>query len=215
MELTPEEVRVLGCLLEKEATTPDQYPLTTNALLSACNQKSNRDPVVAYDDRTIDGTVLALRERGLARTIKGTGRAWKHKHVLDEAWGLGAGELAVMTVLMLRGPQTPGELRTRTERIHPFDSLDEVDAVLDRLAGGEEPWVVQLERRPGQKEARWAHLLTGEPDEPAAVPSAAVPAAAVPASPAAPPPAGEVAELRAEVADLRSRIEALEELLLS
>lgn len=162
MDLTSEEIRVLGCLVEKDRTTPDQYPLTTNSLRLACNQKTNREPVVDYDERTVDTAMLQLRERGLARTVKGEGRALKHKHVLGEAWSLDDQEVAVLAVLGLRGPQTAGELRTRTERMARFDSLDAVIATLDRLAARTEPLVTRLERRPGQKEERYAHLLAEE-----------------------------------------------------
>ncbi|MGF1596671.1 MAG: YceH family protein [Acidimicrobiales bacterium] len=158
MELDPVQIRVLGCLIEKESTTPDGYPLSTNALLNACNQSSNRDPVVAFDERTVTAAMLELRAEGLARTVRG-GRTDKHKHVLEEAWSLTPAELAVLAVLFLRGPQTVGELRTRTERMHPFDDLDEIEATLAGLAGGDRPFVARAERRPGQKESRWYHLL--------------------------------------------------------
>lgn len=164
MELTAEQVRILGCLVEKEATVPDSYPLTVNALVSACNQTSNRNPVVAYDERLVTDTLAGLRERGFTRIVYSErNRAPKHRHVLHEVLHLDPAELAVLSVLMLRGPQTVGELRTRTERHHPFESLGEVEATLERLvAGPDGPLVVRLERQPGQKEARWAHLLSGE-----------------------------------------------------
>ncbi|HEY8429308.1 MAG TPA: YceH family protein [Sandaracinaceae bacterium] len=205
MELSAEEIRVLGCLVEKEATTPDVYPLSTNALLLACNQRSSRDPVVAYDEGVVTQAMMSLRERGLARTARGDGsRVYKHAHLLREALALDGAELAVLSVLMLRGPQTAGELRTRTERQHAFSSLDEVEATLERLARRDPPFVRQLERRPGQKEARWTHLLGGTQ---AAEPAAAV----VPVSAGGEQPlARELAELRAEVAELRERLEALE-----
>src|SRR5688572_1923869 len=166
MELSLEEIRVLGCLVEKERTTPDQYPLSTNALRLACNQKTNREPIVEYNDVLVDQTMLVLRQSGLARTVSGMGmRASKHKHVLGEAWGLSDQELALLCVLMLRGPQTVGELRGRSDRMSSFVSLGEVETVLGTLAGRPDPLVVRLERRPGQKEERWAHLLTGEAPE--------------------------------------------------
>ena len=160
---------MLGCLVEKDRTTPDQYPLTTNSLRLACNQKTNREPVVDYDERAVDTAMLKLRERGLARTVKGDGRALKHKHVLGDAWSLDDQEVAVLAVLGLRGPQTAGELRTRTERMVGFDSLDAVVATLDRLAGRTEPLAMRLERRPGQKEERYAHLLAEEIEWPETV----------------------------------------------
>ena len=163
--LTPEELRVVACLVEKQLTTPDSYPLTENAVVSACNQLSNRNPVVAYDNNTVRVTLTALRQRGLARVIHTPGaRVPKHRHLLDDALGLSPGEVALVTVLALRGPQTVGELRTRTERMHEFTSLSEVEEVLEGLAARDEPLVVRLERQPGQKEARYAQLLAGPPD---------------------------------------------------
>jgi uncharacterized protein YceH (UPF0502 family) len=201
VELTAAQIRVLGCLAEKEATVPDGYPLSTNGLQSACNQRSSRDPVVDYDENTVTATMISLRERGLARTTRGEGsRVYKHSHRLREALGLGEAELALLSVLMLRGPQTTGELRVRTERQHAFDTLAEVTAGLERLAGRDEPLVRQLGRRPGQKEVRWTHLLAGDVED-GALPEPA------------PPPGGlaaEVEALRAEVAELRERVEAIE-----
>ncbi len=161
MELTPDEVRVLGCLVEKEATTPQSYPLTANALRLACNQSTSRDPVTDLSDHDIDVALQHLREIGLIRIVYSpSNRAPKYRHVLNEAWDLHAADLAVLSVLMLRGPQTPGELRSRTERQHRFVELAELDEVLDRLAGRQpEPFVVRLDRVPGQKEARYATTL--------------------------------------------------------
>ncbi len=209
MELTPEQVRVLGCLVEKEKATPETYPLSTNALVLACNQRTSRDPVVSYDEHTATAAMVALRERGLARTLRGEGnRVFKHAHRLDEALGLGGGELAVLSVLMLRGPQTVGELRTRTERQHPFASLQEVEDVLAALARRDPPLVRQLPRAPGQKEARWQQLLGAEPG-PAAGGAVAAPAEA-PAPPAGSTVEAELAALREELAALRARLDALE-----
>ena len=166
-ELTAEEVRVLGCLMEKEATTPEYYPLTLNALVTACNQTSNREPVVSYDAGMVTEALDRLRELKLIRVVyPSSGRATKYRHVLDEALGLDGEQRAVLTVLMLRGPQTLGELRTRTERMHPFESTAEVETVLDGLATRQPALVVRLERQPGQKEARTAHLLAGTPAMP-------------------------------------------------
>ena len=160
MDLTAEEIRVLGCLIEKEAATPESYPLSTNALIAACNQKSNRSPVVQYDERTVDQALLSLRERELARVVRGGGqRVYKHRHVVDDAWGLDSADLAALAVLALRGPQTPGEVRSRAGRAHAFADLDEVDRVLEGLARREEPLVAQLHREPGQREIRYTHLL--------------------------------------------------------
>jgi hypothetical protein len=163
--LTPEELRVVACLVEKQLTTPDSYPLTENAVVSACNQLSNRNPIVAYDHNAVRVTLTALRQRGLARVIHTPGaRVPKHRHILDDALGLSPGEVSLVAVLALRGPQTVGELRTRTERMHEFASLSEVEEVLEGLAARDEPLVVRLERQPGQKEARYAQTLAGPPD---------------------------------------------------
>ncbi len=210
MELTPVQIRILGCLVEKQTTTPDNYPLTTNALVAACNQTSNRDPVVGYDERTVDAAMLELRTQGLARTVT-RGRANKHRHVLDEAWQLSASELAVLAVLFLRGPQTTGELRQRCERMHPFDDLHQVESVLEALAARAEPFVVQLQRVPGQKERRWAHLLGEEPAGVAVVPEAVEPRAV--AERRAQPDSDLAADLAAEVARLRVDVDRLYELL--
>ncbi len=168
LPLTAEECRVLGSLIEKAATTPEQYPLSSNGLRTACNQKTARDPVVAYDERLVDATVLSLRDKGLARTIRGAGqRVFKHKHCVGEAWGLDPSQLAVLGVLLLRGPQSAGELRTRTERAHGFATTDGVDAVLDDLARRDPPLVRRVGRGPGQKEDRWVTTAApGGPPEP-------------------------------------------------
>ena len=146
--------------MEKEATTPDNYPMSTNALTNACNQKTSRDPVVNYDQRDVSSTMLLLRPAGLARTVI-SGRTEKHRHVVDEALGLDQAEVAVLAVLMLRGPQTPGELRTRTERAHGFESVAEIESVLAGLADRPEPLVRNLGRGPGQSQDRWVQLLGG------------------------------------------------------
>ena len=160
MEPTPEEIRVLGALLEKQRTTPDQYPLTLNALRLACNQSTNREPVVDYDEQTIKDALARLRQRGWTRYASGQGsRAAKYRHLLDQALGLGREELAVLCVLMLRGAQTPGELKQRTERLHPFEGIGAVEETLARLI---ERGFVARERRPGQKEDRFAQLLGGD-----------------------------------------------------
>jgi uncharacterized protein YceH (UPF0502 family) len=158
-DLSPEEVRVLGCLVEKEATVPDTYPLTLNSLRTACNQSTSRDPVVSYDDHTLERALTALRARGLTRTVHSTSnRAAKYRHVLPDALTLDPAQTAVLAVLMLRGPQTIGELKSRTERQHAFDSIDETSTVLSQLA--DRGIVMQLDREPGQKDARWIHLLS-------------------------------------------------------
>jgi uncharacterized protein YceH (UPF0502 family) len=163
MQLSPVQVRVLGCLIEKERTTPDSYPLTMNALLAACNQTTNRYPVVTFNASTVELAIENLRAENLLRIdYSRSNRADKYRHVLDAALDLDGAELAVLSVLMLRGPQTAAEVRTRTERQHPFADQAELDATLARLARRPDPLVVRLEPAPGQKEARWAHLLAGE-----------------------------------------------------
>ena len=164
MELTFEEVRVLGCLIEKEANTPEHYPLTSNALTAACNQKSSREPVVSLSTREVDDAVMLLRQAGLARSNMG-GRSSKHRHIMDEALGLTTNQTVVLSVLMLRGPQSAGELRTRTDRAIGFADPVEVEQVLGSLAGRDEPLVKDLGRGMGQSQNRWAHLLGGEVEE--------------------------------------------------
>jgi uncharacterized protein YceH (UPF0502 family) len=166
MDADPVELRVLGSLIEKQRTTPDVYPLSVNALRLACNQSTNRDPVVDYDEPTIRVALQQLSDRRWVRLASGPGsRAAKYRHLLDEALGIGSPELSVLAVLMLRGPQTPGELKQRTERLHPLDP-EELEATLSALA--ERGLVVLLERRPGQKEQRYVQLLGPvSPEEPA------------------------------------------------
>jgi uncharacterized protein YceH (UPF0502 family) len=164
--LNDEELRVLGCLIEKEATVPDTYPLTLNSLRQACNQSSSRDPVVSYDDLVIQRALDSLKARGLARFVHPAAgeRATKFRHVLHERTGLEPDELAVLCVLMLRGPQTAGELRTRTDRQYAFDSVGDVESTLRRLAARDEPIVVELPRQAGHQHIRWMHLLGGPID---------------------------------------------------
>jgi acyl-CoA reductase-like NAD-dependent aldehyde dehydrogenase/uncharacterized protein YceH (UPF0502 family) len=159
--LTAEEARVLGCLMEKAVTTPDGYPLSLNSLVNACNQATNRDPIVHFTEDVVDATLDRLREKGLSRRVMATGqRVVKHRHIAEEGLGINAAEYAIVGVLLLRGPQTPGELKGRTERWHRFRSLDDVEEVLGRLAARQ--LTAQLPRQPGQKEARWAQLLTAD-----------------------------------------------------
>ena len=236
MDLTAAEIRVLGCLLEKQRTTPEAYPLSLNALRLACNQVTNRDPVVAYDEAIVRDALHRLSRRRWARLASGPGsRAPKYRHLLDEELGLPQDEVAVLTVLMLRGPQTPGELKQRTERLHPLADLDAVHATLDRLIDRE--FAARLERRPGQKEERYAQLLGEDAPEPAAAPPPVAAAPPPPVAAAPPPPVAaappvpisvpsaehgapatdprvdrleaELAALRGEVGDLRSALDAL------
>jgi len=163
-QLDAVEVRVLGSLMEKEVTTPDYYPLSLNALVNACNQKSNREPVVSYDEAAVDDALLTLREKGMAQRITGRdSRVPKHAQSFTEKFNLGRREAAVMCVLMVRGPQTVGELRGRTERLYTFDDLEAVESTLARLA--EMEFVKKLARLPGSREARWGHLLCGDVEE--------------------------------------------------
>lgn len=165
----PAELRVLGALIEKRRTTPDHYPLSVNSLRLACNQSTNRDPVVDYDERTVLDALDRLGRRGWTRLASGAGsRSRKYRHTFDEALGLADDELALLCVLMLRGPQTPGELKQRGDRLHPFGDLAAIEATLDRLI--DRNLATRLPRRPGQKEQRYAQLLDGgdDADSPAA-----------------------------------------------
>jgi uncharacterized protein YceH (UPF0502 family) len=194
------EIRVLGCLIEKQRTTPDVYPLTLNALRLACNQATNRDPVVDYDEATVRDALHRLSHRGWARLTSGQGsRTVKYRQLLDSALGLAPPEMALLGVLMLRGPQTPGELKQRTERLHRFDNLEDVERTLQALI--ERSYVLQLQRRPGQKEERYAQLLAGGQD---AEPGATAVTAA--------PESGDV-DLQARVGRLEQEIAALREIL--
>jgi uncharacterized protein YceH (UPF0502 family) len=222
VDLSAAEIRVLGCLLEKQRTTPDAYPLTLNALRAACNQTTSREPIVSYDDDLIRDTLRRLGHRRFTRLASGA-RAPKYRHLLDEALPMSEAERAVMTVMMLRGPQTLNELRTRTERMHTFGSPEEVVATLDGLAA--RGLAEHVGRRPGQKEDRWRELLGAEAEEePAAEPAAndwappptPVPHTPPPAAPAPPPPPvpderverleREVAALRAELDELKTQL---------
>jgi uncharacterized protein len=203
-DLSPEEVRVLGCLLEKQRTTPDTYPLTLNALRAACNQSTNRDPVVAYDEETIREALDRLGRRRFTRLTSYHGsRAAKFRHLLDEALQVGPEEQAVLAVMMLRGPQTPGELLQRTERLHRFPDAATLDAVVERLV--ERELAARYDRRPGQREDRFGHLLGAEAEEPAEAPA---PAPAPPRQDRLDRLERELAELRAEVAALRAELGA-------
>jgi uncharacterized protein YceH (UPF0502 family) len=200
------EVRVVGSLIEKQVTTPEYYPLTLNALVNACNQLSNRDPVSAFDEKTVARALESLREKNLAYVFYGSdSRVPKYKHVMTEIFHLAPSELAVMCVLMLRGPQTTGEIRSRTGRLYEFADLSEVEATLEKLIERDDPaMVARLPRMAGQKEARYAHLLAGE-----------VAAATVPATEtqrAAPRTEAAVLEVRAEnekVSRLEAEVETL------
>ena len=163
--LNETEARITGALIEKELTTPEYYPLTLNALVAACNQKTNREPVVSYTEAMVQKTLDDLREKNLAYVFYGsTSRVPKYKHILDKVLELERSEISIVCVLLLRGAQTIGELRERTHRLYEFSGLGEVNETLDNLMRRDEPLVVKLERQPGQKEVRYAHLLSGEID---------------------------------------------------
>ncbi len=163
--LNETETRIIASLVEKQLTTPEYYPLTLNALVNACNQKSNREPVVSYDDKTVTDVLERLRDRNLVYVFYGaSSRVPKYKHMLPSVYELEPAEVAVMCVMMLRGPQTLGELRTRTERLYQFEGLGEIQETLDGLIRRSDPLVVKIDRQPGQKEARFAQLLNGEFD---------------------------------------------------
>jgi uncharacterized protein YceH (UPF0502 family) len=200
-QLDAAEVRVLGALMEKEITTPDLYPLSLNALVNACNQRSNRDPVVAYDDVVVEEALGSLRAKGFSTRITGADvRVPKHTERFVEKLNLGRREVALLCVLMLRGPQTPGELRGRSERLHTFDDLESVENTLDRMA--EAGLVKKLPRQPGSRESRFAHLLSGD------VEAAPYPeAAAGEPRPAGPSDRERLAALELEVADLKRAFE--------
>jgi uncharacterized protein YceH (UPF0502 family) len=218
VEPDPVEIRVVACLVEKQRTTPDQYPLTLNSLRLACNQSTNRDPVVDYDDSTIRAALDRLRRRNWAGMATwSTSRTAKYKHLLDNALQLTPPQLSLMTVLMLRGPQTPGELRARTERMYQFESNDELELTLLELT--ERELIAPLPRRPGERGQRYAHLLAGDRDE---QPGEGVPAATAEHAPPAgmpdyAPPAADgglaerVEQLEAEVSALRAELQALRE----
>jgi uncharacterized protein len=202
--LSEVEARVLGSLVEKQLTTPEYYPLTLNALTAACNQKSNRDPVMSLNDTAILAAVDSLRDKNLVYLYYGSSsRAVKYKHMLPSVYDLDAAGVALVAVLLLRGPQTLGELRERTGRLHEFGGLGEVQEALDGLIRRDEPLVVKLERQHGQKEARFAHLLSGEIDQ------ATVAVSRERAAVSGKPGNERVEELENEVEKLRSELSAL------
>jgi uncharacterized protein len=201
-ELTPVEARVLGCLMEKQRTTPDVYPMTLNALVQACNQKSSRHPVMQLSPGEVGHTVNQLRDRELIHASF-SGRTERYDHKMGSGFGLDRAAQAVIATLMLRGPQTPGELRINAGRMHELPDLAAVESVIEELTGREPPLVVRLPRQPGRREDRYAHLLCGPVEEDALPPTAA-------RAGSAPPPGGDarIPALEAEVAHLREELDA-------
>jgi uncharacterized protein len=211
-QLSPTEVRVLGSLLEKEITTPEYYPLSLNALVNACNQKSNREPVMNLDEAAVRQALHTLNEQGLARSAATDSRVTKFEHRLQEVFNFHRNEAAVLCVLLLRGPQTPGELRTRAERLYQFEDLEAVHSALNLLMKREPPLVKVLPRQPGTKESRFVQLLSGNTQESISEPAShdlsaghEAPAASVDLERLA-RLEDEVSALRAELADLRSQL---------
>jgi len=201
------EARVLGALIEKDTTTPDYYPLSLNALLNACNQKSNRDPVMNLAEDAVRDALLALNEKGLAGPVSSAdSRVPKYEHRLQEAFNLPRAETAVLCVLLLRGAQTPGELRGRTERMHRFDELSDVHSTLQRLIQRDPPLVKMLPRQPGTTETRYVHLLCGDVEiTPAAAPESSTAAASADGERIA-RLESEIASLKAEMAELKQEL---------
>jgi uncharacterized protein YceH (UPF0502 family) len=208
--LSAAEARVLGCLVEKEATTPDYYPLSLNALMNACNQRSNREPVMDLDEDAVRQALHGLEDLRLAGPARGSdSRVTKYEHWLGEAFNFSRAETALMCVLLLRGPQTPGELRGRTERMHRFEEIGDVVGGLEKLIQREPALVAVLPRQPGSREARYAHLLSGAVSAAEIVPASAAAAASPEQDGRIAQLEGTVEELRKEVVELRKKIEDL------
>ena len=204
------EARVLGALLEKEITTPDYYPLSLNSLVNACNQKSNRDPVTNLDEDSVRDALRTLHDNSLARSVSAAdSRVTKYEHRLQEAFNFDRREAALFCELLLRGPQTPGELRTRAERMHQFDDLSEAQSALQRLMNREPPLVKALARQPGPKESRYIHLLSGDAKPVSSTAAREVPAALEPEKmDGISRLSSEMAELRRDMADLTQQFAA-------
>jgi uncharacterized protein YceH (UPF0502 family) len=213
MALSDIEIRILGCLLEKERTTPEQYPLTTNSLILACNQKSNREPVVEYIEHEVNTALQRLRDRGLVVAVRGENeRAMKHKHKLRDAFHLDNKSFAILAVLMLRGHQTPGELRTRTDRYVSFSDLADVEVSLERLATYQPALAKNYGRGPGQSQDRWGHLLGGDEERQRPRARPAPQGSLSSSSEEASSPVSQTSELDAlklEVAELKVKVERL------
>ena len=210
-QLTPAEARVLGSLIEKEVTTPEYYPLSLNALLNACNQKSNRDPVMNLDEEQVRRALHALGQHGLARSAATDGRVAKFEHRVNEVFNFHRHELALICALLLRGPQTPGELRTRSERLYAFDDLDSVHSALNLLIKRDPPLAKILPRQPGTKDSRYAHLLSGHVEESTAAPVQIDPVLALGQGPSVSSDSARLAQLEEEVAALRREVADLKQ----
>jgi uncharacterized protein len=211
LELSENEVRVLGALIEKETTTPEYYPLSLNALVNACNQKSNRDPVMTLDEDAVRHALRALTDRAMARSASSDSRVAKFEHRLNELYNFHRHELAVLCVLLLRGPQTPGELRTRSERMYAFEDLDAVHSALNLLMRRDPPLVKVLPRQPGTKESRYMQLLSGDAVPETAGDSSANEGDTAVSSTASSPNPDRLRELENEVTMLRRELETLRE----
>jgi uncharacterized protein YceH (UPF0502 family) len=210
--LTEIETRVLGSLIEKDITTPDYYPLSLNALVNACNQKNNRDPVMTLDEESVRTALSSLQEKRLAGPASGAdSRVSKYEHRLQEVFNFDRREIAILCVLLLRGPQTPGELRTRTERMYRFEALDDIVSTLDRLSQRDPPLSAILTRQPGTKESRYTHLFSGQPEE-----SGGVIVARAPSPPSVAPNstasnAERITQVEAEVTHLRRELSEVQQ----
>jgi uncharacterized protein len=204
--LTPAETRVLGALVEKEITTPEYYPLSLNAILNAANQKSNRDPVMELGEDAVRHALHSLNQQGLARSAATDGRVAKFEHRLAEVFNFHRHEIALLCVLLLRGPQTPGELRTRTDRLYAFDDLAAVHSALNLLMNREPPLVKVLARQPGTKESRYVHLLSGDFQESVSQPASADPLSAAQIASGVSSDSNRLAQLEQEVATLRTEV---------
>jgi len=205
--LTEIETRVLGSLIEKDITTPDYYPLSLNALVNACNQKNNRDPVMTLDETAVRDALATLQEKRMAGPASGAdSRVTKFEHRLQEVFNFDRREIAILCVLLLRGPQTPGELRSRTDRMYHFEALEDVVSTLDRLAHREPPLAAILPRQPGTKESRYMHLFSGAPPMSDVGENVSVAGAPSPATAGANSTADRLAMLEEEVARLREEL---------